>query len=110
MVSCDERCNTHMYFKCKSSFENDVGTCCINKEWNLNRQTDSLSSLKPNGTISYRLYRILYAAYTVWAKGISSTYVFFQRFYAISFGIRKWYEVHAMAHGLIKFSKGIYLQ
>ena len=25
LAPCDERCNTHMYFKCNSSFVNDIG-------------------------------------------------------------------------------------
>ena len=58
----------------------------------------TLSSLKANGiTISYSLYHIDYMAYTVWPIGISYTYVFFQRFYTISFGICKWYDSYRMS-------------
>merc|ERR1711953_1409998 len=40
LVLCDERCNTHLYFKCKSAIENDVGKCCINKEFICNNERD----------------------------------------------------------------------
>merc|ERR1711990_379211 len=40
LVPCDERCNTHLYFKCKTSIDNDVGKCCINKEFICNNETD----------------------------------------------------------------------